>query len=402
MSGPSNNELAVVVGAGIGGLTAALALMREGVRVTVLEQAPAFTQIGAGVQLTANATRVLSLLGLEGSIATVGLEPKGKVIRHWSSGRTWEIDGLAAGSREKYGHPHCMIHRADLHAVLERAVRRLDPAAIRLDSRCIAVDMTGDRPAVILATGERVVGDLVVGADGVHSRVRIPIAGPDCPNFSGFYAWRGIIPTERLPAHLHAPVGANWVGPGRHVIHYPLRRGELTNFVGIVEGRGWEFESWTQRGSLADCLKDFNGWHDDVQAMIRAIDTHYKWAFMVREPNTRWSSSRVTLLGDAAHPTLPFLGQGAAMAMEDGYILARAFAVHRCDPNAALTAYEAARMERTARVVHSSRENAARIHNPALADAVTAQKYIHEQWAENRVRQRYEWLFDYRADEVPV
>ena len=392
----------VVVGAGLGGLAAALALLRHGFRVTVLEQAPALGEVGAGVQLSANATRVLSLLGLDDTVAACGAEPSGKIIRHWSTGRTWEIFDLAGNSRAKYGHPFAMFHRADLHAALEHGVRRMDPSAIRLNSRCESVDMSGLRPAVILQNGERIEGDLVVGADGVHSRVRIPLAGPDKAQFSGCYAWRGVIPTASLPEHLRAPVGVNWVGPGRHVVQYPLRRGELTNLVGIVEGQDWQVESWTQKGSMADCLKDFEGWHEDVQTMIRSIATHYKWAFMVREPLQHWSTGCVTLLGDAAHPTLPFLAQGAAMAIEDGYVLARALAVHRDDVQTALAAYEAARVDRTSAIVRGSNDNIARFHNPKLADPEGAAQYIDEQWAPEKVRQRYEWLFEYKADEVPV
>ncbi|MEJ8824482.1 FAD-dependent monooxygenase [Variovorax humicola] len=402
MSNEGQVKHVVVVGAGLGGLTAALALMRHGFEVTVLEQAPALGEVGAGVQLSANATRVLSLLGLDDAVEEFGSEPVGKVIRHWGTGQTWEVADLAGDSREKYGHPFCCFHRADLHKALERGVRRMGPSVIRLDSRCESIDSSGARPAVILQTGERVECDLVVGADGVHSRVRTPIAGPDKAKFSGLYAWRGVIPTERLPEHLRAPVGANWVGPGRHVVQYPLRRGELTNFVGIVEGQGWQLESWTQKGSVEDCLKDFEGWHEEVQSMIRAIDTHYKWAFMVREPLEAWSSGRVTLLGDSAHPTLPFLAQGAAMALEDGYVLARALAAHKDSVSDALAGYEAARVQRTSAIVRGSNDNIARFHNPALADAVGAAKYIDEQWSPEKVRQRYQWLFEYNVDEVPV
>ncbi len=392
----------VVVGAGLGGLTAALALLRQGFQVTVLEQAPMLAEVGAGVQLSANATRVLSLLGLNESVSELGAEPTGKMIRHWSTGRTWEVPDLAANSREKYGHPFSFFHRADLHTALMRGVQALAPSAIRLDCCCESVDLTGTRPVVVLRSGERVEADLVVGADGVHSCVRAPIAGPDKARFSGLYAWRGVIPAGRLPEHLRTMVGVNWVGPGRHVVQYPLRRGELINFVGIVEGQGWQVESWTQQGTLADCLKDFEGWHEDVQTMIRAIEVHYKWAFMARGPLQNWSTGAVTLLGDAAHPTLPFLAQGAAMAMEDGFVLARALAAHRDDIAQALASYEAARVQRTSAIVRGSNDNTARFHNPKLADVDGAAQYIEEQWAADKVRDRYEWLFDYRVDEVAV
>lgn len=392
----------VVAGAGLGGLAAALALLRQGFEVTVLEQAPVLGEVGAGVQLSANATRVLSLLGLGDAVAEFGVEPLGKTIRHWNTGRTWEVADLATSSREKYGHPFSFFHRADIHTALLRSVQQLAPNVIRLNSRCQSIDLSGGRPEVVLQNGSRVAGDLVVGADGVHSRVRIPIAGPDQARFSGLYAWRGVVPTSKLPTHLRSLVGVNWVGPGRHVVQYPLRRGEMVNFVGIVEGQGWQQESWTQQGSLADCLKDFEGWHDDVQTMIRSIDVHYKWAFMARDPLQQWSSGAVTLLGDAAHPTLPFLAQGAAMAIEDGYVLARALAAHRDNLQQALGSYEAARVQRTSAIVRGSNENTARFHSPRLTDPDEAARYIDEQWSSENVQQRYQWLFDYRADEVPV
>lgn len=397
------DEHVIVVGGGLGGLTAGLALLKQGFRVTVLEQAPALGEVGAGVQLSANATRVLSLLGMEGVVAASGAQPSGKEIRLWNTGQTWPLFDLGAASVERYGHPYVMFHRSDLHEALVAAVQQQDPEAIRLNCRCESVDASGTRPSVLLSDGERIEGDLVVGADGVHSRVRHGIVGPDQPAFSGLHAWRGVIPTSRLPEHLRKSAGVNWVGPGRHVIHYPLRRGELTNFVGIVEGSStWNVESWTQQGSVEDCLRDFQGWHEDVQTMIRAIDVHFKWALMVREPIERWSDGCVTLLGDAAHPTLPFLAQGACMALEDGYVLARALAAHRGDVPAALAAYEAARLERTAKVVRGSNENATRFHNPTLADAQGATRYIEDQWAADKVRERYEWLFSYKVDEVPV
>ena len=395
-------ERVVIVGGGVGGLTAALALIGQGFQVTVLERAPALEDVGAGIQLSANATRVLSLLGFDETIAASGAEASGVTVRHWNSDRMWDIAEMARGSREKYGHPHCMFHRADLHNMLARAVLSHGAEIIRLDSRCESLDTSGSRPSVILPNGERVEGDIVVGADGVHSRVRAEIVGPDKPRFSGCYAWRGVIPTSRLPDHLRTSVSTHWFGPGRHVVHYPLRGGELTNFVGVVEGLGWEIESWTQKGSMADCLTDFEGWHDDIQTMVRAIDTHFKWALMVRDPILRWSFGRVTLLGDAAHPTLPFLGQGAAMAIEDGYVLARALATHRDDAERALEAYDAARVDRTARMVRGANENAARFHNPRLADPASAAQYIDAEWSPDKVRQRYEWLYEYKADEVPV
>lgn len=244
-------------------------------------------------------------------------------------------------------------------------------------------------------------GDVLVGADGIHSRIRDGLFGPDTPRFTGQVAWRGVIPMERLPAHLAIPIGTNWVGPGRHVVHYPLRAGRLMNFVGIVECDDWREESWTARGDPAEFAADFAGFHEDVQAMIRAIDTPHRWALMLREPLPQWSVGRVTLLGDACHATLPNLAQGAVQAMEDGLILARSIAQYPDLPEA-LRRYQAARWERTTRMVRGSAENARRFHNPELAEAAGARAYVDREWAEDRVRARYEWLFAYDAVNVDI
>ena len=181
-----------------------------------------------------------------------------------------------------------------------------------------------------------------------------------------------------------------------------MRKGQLVNFVGILERDDWQEESWTDAGSIEECANDFKGWHADVQTLIHALDTPFKWALMVREPMDRWSQGRVTLLGDACHPTLPMLASGAAMAIEDGYILARALDELDVDIDQRLQRYEAARHERTARVVRGSAENAKRFHNPALKDATGAAQYVEREWNEARVRERYEWLFTYNVDDVKL
>jgi salicylate hydroxylase len=232
--------------------------------------------------------------------------------------------------------------------------------------------------------------------------VRAGLFGADPARFTGLVAWRGLVPMECLPGHLARPVGTNWVGPGRHVVHYPLRNGALMNFVGIVERKDWTVESWTARGTTEELATDFAGWHADVQAMIRGMEAPHKWALKLREPLERWSVGRVTLLGDACHATLPMLAQGAVQAIEDGYVLARAVAAHCDDLPEAFRRYEAARRERTARVVRGSAENAHRFHNPALADAEGAARYVAAEWSERRIHERYDWLFRYRVDEVDV
>jgi salicylate hydroxylase len=209
------------------------------------------------------------------------------------------------------------------------------------------------------------------------------------------------VPMERLPLHQRSLIGANWVGVGRHVVTYPLRRGEILNFVAAVARDDWRVESWTERGTVEECLGDFAGWHEDVQRIIRNIDAPYKWALLGREPLTRLSEGRVALLGDAAHPMLPFLAQGANMAIEDAMVLARCLESF-ADPAEALRRYDAARLARTTRAVRGSLENTTRFHNPALADAVGAAAYLDREWQPDKVRQRYDWAFEYDALSVPL
>jgi salicylate hydroxylase len=392
----------LIAGAGIGGLSAALALLRHGVDVEVLEQAPALREVGAGVQISANGTHALRLMGVLDAVAARACAAAGKEIRLWSTGQAWKLFDLGAESVARYGAPYLTVYRPDLLEALAAAVRSLRPDAIRLGARLAGFRDTDTRVEVTLADGGVLHGAALVGADGVHSRVREGLFGPDAARFSGLVAWRGLVPMERLPAHLHRLVGTNWVGPGRHVVHYPLRGGRLMNFVGIVERADWQVESWSARGSPADLAADFAGWHADVQAMIRGIEDPHIWALKLRAPLPRWSEGRVTLLGDACHATLPMLAQGAVQAIEDGYVLARAVAAHPADLPEAFRRYEAARIERTTRMVRGSAENAARFHNPALAAAEGAARYVAEEWSEPRIAARYDWLFRYRVDEVEL
>jgi len=392
----------VVVGAGIGGLIAALALLKKGFDVQVIEQAKVLVGLGAGLQISPNGNRILAALGLTEAMARVASEPQGKKVRLWNSGQTWNLFDLGASAREHYGFPYLTVHRGDLHQVLIDAVTSLKANAITTGVRIDGLETRGDEVAIMSEGSEIAVANVVVGSDGVHSQVRKCLVGEDRPSFSGIIAWRGVIDAKTLPAHLRQPYGYNWVGPGAHVINYPLRCGELVNFVGVVEQQGWEVESWTEKGSIDACLKDFSGWHDDVQTLIRALDTPFRWALMVREPMPRWSYGRVTLLGDACHPTLPFLAQGAVMAMEDGFILARCLEATPSDPTTALARYESARMERTTRIVQGSAANAARFHNPQLAHSEGAAKYVDQEWSEARVKERYDWLFSYNAQTVPI
>lgn len=397
----SGQPRVLIAGGGIGGLTAALALLRAGIDVEVYEQAKELKEVGAGVQLAANGTRVLYALGVGEKLKALSCEATGKEIRMWNSGETWPLFDLGAASIERYGFPYFTVYRPDLLEVLARAVRREKADAIHLGAKCIGFEQDSRIVKLKFHNGAAAEGDALIGADGVHSCIRQGLFGADRPSFTGVIAWRGIVPMERLPQHMARMVGSNWIGPGGHVVHYPLRGGKRMNFVGALERADWQVESWSARGTTAELAADFEGWHEDIQALIRNIDTPYKWALMVRAPLERWSVGRVSVLGDAAHSMLPFLAQGAVMAIEDGFILARCLRKYG-HPQDALHHYEAARRERTRRTVAGSAANIPRFHNPALADPVEGRKYVEREWAGERIAERYEWLFRYDATTVEV
>lgn len=391
----------LIAGAGIGGLTAALALLARGFDVDVYEQTSELREVGAGLQMSANGTRVMHELGVLPALLDVSVLAQGKEIRLWNTGQTWTLFDLGEESVARYGFPYLTVYRPDLLQVLADAIRARKPDAIHLGRKCAGCAEHDGRVTLRFEDGSDASGDVLVGADGLHSKIRQALFGPDKPVFTGIMAWRGIIPMAALPSHMTRLVGTNWVGSGGHIVHYPLRRGELMNFVGVVERDDWRIESWSTLGTTAEFARDFAGWHDDIQTMIRNIERPYKWALMGREPMDRWTRGRVTLLGDACHPTLPFLAQGAVMAIEDGYILARALAA--CgDAEVALERYENARRDRANRMVRGSADNAHRFHNATLAQADEAQAYVDREWAPERVRDRYEWLFRYDVTTTPV
>jgi 2-polyprenyl-6-methoxyphenol hydroxylase-like FAD-dependent oxidoreductase len=392
----------LIAGGGLGGLAAALALLRMGCEVEVYEQAPELKEVGAGLQLAANGTHVLYALGVGEELKALSCEAESKEIRIWNTGETWKLHDLGRVSIERYGYPYFTVYRPDLLGVLERAVRREKPDAIRLGEKCIGFHQNEEKTTLQLGSGATVEGDVLIGADGVHSRVRQGLFGPDRPQFTGVIAWRGIVPMEKLPEHMVRMVGTNWVGPGGHVVHYPLRAGRVMNFVGALERSDWQVESWSARGTREELSADFAGWHDDVHALIRNIPIPYKWALMVRPPMERWSVGRVSLLGDACHSMVPFLAQGANMAIEDGYILARALTEGDGDIPARLLRYENARRDRTRRAVEGSASNIQRFHNKALADPVKAREYVDREWAGQPVAERYEWLFRYDVTKAKV
>ena len=391
-----------VIGAGIGGLAAALALLRRGLNVEVYEQAPQLGEVGAGIQISSNGTRVLYALGLEEALRRVQVLPSRRQIRHWSTGETWDWFELGAVSAKRYGTPHVMLHRADLHALLAEAVARLKPDAVHLARRCIGLTQSDRQVEIRFETGEAASAAYVIGADGIHSRVRECLFGPDRPQFTGVVAWRAVVPMEKLPSRLAQMVGTNWLGPRGHVLHYPVRRGELMNYISLVERDDWQIESWTVAGTRSELANDYRDWHADVHAIIANIETPYKWALMVREPMPQWSQGRITLLGDACHPTLPFLGQGGVMAIEDGYVVAACLQRYFTDPVKAFGRYEELRKERSAAVVRAAHENRKQVFSPALADKDAIAVSVAREWQQVRLRERFEWLYAYDATAAAI
>lgn len=400
------DEPILVVGAGIAGLTAALALARACIPVAVFEQAPVLREVGAGLQLSANGTRLLFSLGLQDTLEAIALQPQGKVVRIWNTGETRNLFDLGAISTTRYGFPYLMMHRADLHAALAAALEAVQPGALRLGLKVAGIDGIedgSDRVRLTFTDGSVASGRAAIGADGVHSTLRKLMFDDDAPVYTGCMAWRGLARADLLPEQFRQEVGTNWIGPGAHVIQYPVRRGELINFVGIVERAAWTEESWTLRGTREECAHDFPGWHPDVHELIANLSEEpNRWGLMGRVPMQQWARGRACLMGDACHPTLPFLAQGANIAIEDGFVMARCLERYVGDIPTAFQTFQDLRLDRTSRVVLGSAENARRFHNPDLADPVKARQYLDTQWQPDRVEERYDWLFSYQAETIEV
>lgn len=345
----------LIVGGGIGGLAAAVSLQRAGFRVTVFEQASAMGEVGAGISISPNGALALKQLGLSDEFHKLARPTEYQVVRQWQSGN--RLAQVTRGTRlmQSYGESYYTVHRADVHGILASAVTTNDPHAIRLGCKFERFEQDATGVTVHFAGGESVRGDLLLGADGVRSRVRSQLFGPEEVRFTGFIAYRGLVPLELVPPEAMDPPCQVWMGKRLMLNRYPVRGGRLLNFVAFALRSGWEEEGWSIPASKAEILKEFSGWHPHVTRIIEAAPEAnlFKWALCARSALMRWFIGRVTLLGDAAHPLLPYLGQGAVLALEDAAILGRALAAAPTVEQG-LARYEAARVGRARFVVERS------------------------------------------------
>lgn len=348
-----------VIGAGIGGLTAALSLRRAGFEVDVYERADELTEVGGGINMGPNAARLLYRLGLGPGLDRDGVRPVGSHQRRWDDGRTLQRAGLNPECDRLYGAPHLTLHRADLLAIIAAAFPQ---DRLHLGHRLVGAADCGDHAEAWFDNGARISADVVVGADGIHSAVRAALFGEEAPAFANCVAYRGLVPSERVAGLGLERGNQSWLGPGAHLVHYFVSGGRLLNFVGWTEHDTWNREDWTDRATVARALAAFEGWHEQVRTIIAAAETCFIWALFDRDPLPRWSVGRVTLLGDACHPMYPFMAQGAAQSIEDGACLAACLAAADSDVTEALRRYERLRLPRVTRLQQMSRANKIRYH----------------------------------------
>lgn len=382
-----------IIGGGIGGTATARALLNKGFDVTIFEQAPAFGEVGAGVQITPNAVKAIMGLGLEQALYKAAFYPQAVVGRHWQSGReNFRID-LGPAFRTHYQAPFIHIHRADL---LDIFASGLPSRICRFNMKCTGVVPTQTGARAEFEDGSHFDADLIIGADGVRSVVRQSAFGAGDLRWTGHQCYRALVPTGGVVGHTE-PVSAFWMGPKAHVVTYYVKGGEAVNIVAVTEAAEWVDESWSMRASHDEMLADFQGWHPRLQELFSGVTDVFNWGLFDRDPMESWSKGAVTLLGDACHPMLPFLSQGAAMAIEDAYVLAEALALHPGQLGTALAAYEAERLPRTARVQLEARERGRTYHLPteeemAARDAEYARRAVEDP---RTTGINTDWVYDY-------
>ncbi|MEL6808295.1 MAG: FAD-dependent monooxygenase [Pseudomonadota bacterium] len=353
---------ALIAGAGIGGLASATALALRGWEVAVFEQAPKLTEIGAGLQISPNGWRVLAALGVTDLLQDTLFEPEAIEMRMGRGGG--QVFGLPMRgyARHRWGAPYIHIHRADLVAALEARLLGVQSDALHTGRAVTGYDQSEDAVSLTLTDGTQPCGDIVIGADGLHSVIRTQMLGADTPRYTGNVAWRAVVPIEALGADAPPPTACVWVGHKRHAVTTRLRAGGLANFVGMVETDIPTKESWRAEGRRADAQAAFDGWAPEIRAILDTADVLHHWALFDRAPLPGWHAGRVAVMGDAAHPMLPSMAQGAVQALEDAWVLADCLATQDT-PEAAFAALYAQRIARVSRIQKGSAANARLFHH---------------------------------------
>ncbi len=380
-----------VVGAGIAGLTVAAALVHSGLRCEVFEQARLLGEVGAGVQVAPNAARLLHRLGLGEWLRETAVRPRAIEMRRWDDNSVLRRTPLGQACEQLFGAPYYTVLRADLHRGL---VERVPAGTVHLGLRCTAVVERCDGVRLQFADGSSVTADVVIGADGIHSRVR-DLLVRDEPRYSGQCIYRALLPAGRLPFLLREPKVVLWLGPGRHCVCYPVDGGRRISLAATIPDPHWAAESWSAQGDPADLAAAYLDWHPEVRAVTSAADALGRWALHDREPLPRWSTDRATVVGDAAHPMLPFLAQGANQAIEDALALAACLREVSLDAiPAALARYQNARKPRTAQVHRTARANTTALHLPDGPEQRTRDAVL----AAHATLGDQEWIYGYDAE----
>lgn len=386
----------LISGGGIGGLTAALAFQKNGHRVTVLEQSPQLDEVGAGLQISPNGMRVFDALGVSARVAKDAFRPRAQELRFGRGGARILTIPLRDASLARWGGEYLHVHRADLVEALRGALLDRQGDALTLAQRVVSYTQDELTVTAHLDGGGEVTGDLLVGADGIHSAIREQMIGPDSPRYTGHVAWRAVVPVSELGDHAPPESACVWVGARRHAVTYRLRRGSLANLVAVVECKERLIESWSATGARDQALKDFRKWSPVIRSILSKATVLNRWALYDRLPLSKWSDGRVVMLGDACHPMLPFLAQGAVMAIEDAYVLAGLVSAKGA-LGEALTRYEDMRKPRTSRVQAGARSNADLFHrtNPISQLATYGPIWLAGQLLPSVAQGQYDWIYSH-------